>query len=233
MEFAYNEFKFKVDNRELYNIINLLEGLLGNTDPFSFGIVDSLYYDSLDKACYEQCLNGVLDKVKFRLRGYGDGTFTQVHQKNKSMFRVGKYKAKFKEALKITPYSVPSWTEVINAEHKTSEDQLSSLKISNTAGQFGFLVPAMRIEYKRRRYRFKDYRITLDYDIWATPASSHFGRNEKVRLPHHVLEIKTNIERPYLPTLGLSKLPQISFSKYFLALQMLEGDKQDSLLGVL
>ena len=40
-------------------------------------------------------------------------------------------------------------------------------------------------------------------------------------LPYHVLEVKTRQRRPKLPFMGLVKLPQISFSKFYLGLTAL------------
>lgn len=40
-------------------------------------------------------------------------------------------------------------------------------------------------------------------------------------IPHNVLEVKTIDPRPHLPLMGLSKLKQISFSKFFLGLDLL------------
>ena len=74
----------------------------------------------------------------------------------------------------------------------------------------------------RRRYRLFDFRLTLDTNIevfgYADAIMTALGYEV---LPYHVLEVKTRKRRPKLPFLGLVKLPQISFSKFYLGLTAL------------
>lgn len=220
---SYNEYKFHVSHENLSSILNALTAFYGNTDPFPEGVVDSIYYDSLNEISYRQCLNGESLKRKFRIRGYGDGTFNQVHLKEKDIYGVSKLK------VKLTPVTAdrmiaPEWDVLVATEKSEVFDH-----IMGHAASWGTLFPAVRVRYYRYRFRVNDYRITLDSNIEVmsffngTPTITSHGI-----LPSHVLEIKTSDPRPHVPFLGLKTLPQISFSKFFLGLNFLKqkGDAE-------
>lgn len=218
----YNEYKFHVSQDQLPYVINVLQGLCGHTDPYPEGIVDSIYYDSLDFYLYGQCLDGARKKTKFRIRGYGDNKFHQVHQKNKDMSVVSKFKARI-HPVSSSALQAPNWSQIFPVE--SSRDVFERI-ISNSS-KLGPLQPVIRVRYYRYRFRIFDYRITLDTNIevmgFANGIDSHQSYGV---LPSHVLEVKTIDARPYLPLLGLSKLPQISFSKFFLGLNLLANGSE-------
>lgn len=215
---AYYEYKYLVTQENFEYVRSLLLTLYGGSDPFPSGCVDSVYYDTHDRQCYQHCANGEPVKEKFRIRGYGDGSFRALHYKRKELYGVSKYKAS------LQPIAVnghfPDWRELSHQREKDANWQA----ISNLAGQHGPLIPAVRIRYHRDRFRLYDYRITLDYDITAEACHAGYGSilHEAV-LPFHVLEIKTTAERPLLPTLGLIRLKPTSFSKFYLGVCMLDG----------
>lgn len=212
----YNEYKYTVANENLAYVRNVMDSLYGGSDPYPAGVVDSIYYDTLDRRFYFQALNGEAQKRKFRIRGYGDGSFVQLHLKDKDIFTVIKRKQRIAR-LSVTHNQAPEW-EQIKPEGQTTE----FLAIQALAEQYGRLVPAIRVRYQRYRYRIYDYRMTLDTNIEVMGFSNpwDFRLNFAV-LPHHVLEIKTVDPRPHLPLLGLIRLPQISFSKFLLGLNLL------------
>ncbi|MBQ47735.1 MAG: hypothetical protein CMP10_09760 [Zetaproteobacteria bacterium] len=215
---GYNEYKYKVTNEQLPMIRTLLHNFYGSTDHFPEGVVDSIYYDTNDRKMYQQCANGDLTKSKFRIRGYG-GTFNQVQMKSKDMYGVSKYKNAI-EPVSMVGNHIPSWFELNPAEGKSRK---GFDKIQMLASHFGDLRPVIRVRYFRHRYRVNDYRITLDSRIEVMGFSNEIDRTmDHGILPHHVLEVKTPDTRPKLPLFGITKLPQISCSKFFLGLNQLE-----------
>ena len=212
--FSYYEYKYSVANEQLSYIRSMLESFAGDSDPFPSGCVDSIYYDTADRRCYHECLNGESVKRKFRIRGYGDGVYQQMHQKEKLLTGVGKFKTAL-QPLRIVDEQPPVWDSLL-PKHP---DDAYFYKIKSLGLQYGMLLPAVRVRYQRHRYRMFDFRITLDTNIEV------FGYEDGIVttrgyeiLPWHVLEVKTRKRRPKLPFLGLVKLPQISFSKFYLGL---------------
>jgi hypothetical protein len=213
---SYNEYKFHVSHENLSSVLDALTAFYGNTDPFPEGFVDSIYYDSMNQYSYRQCLNGEPVKRKFRIRGYGDGSFNQLHLKEKDIFGVAKLKVKIQPV--SAQYMVaPEWHSFV-----PMENQDVFFQIFGEASLLGPLIPAIRVRYYRYRFRVNDYRITLDTNIEVmsflngVAAVACYGV-----LPTHVLEIKTADPRPHVPLLGLKRLPQISFSKFYLGLNLL------------
>ena len=216
-DFNYYEYKYFVTNEQLGYIRALLESFAGDSDPFPEGCVDSIYYDTVDRRCYLECLNGESVKRKFRIRGYSSGIYQQVHQKEKLLSGVGKFKTAV-QTVKLIDDRPPEWESLLPA--RTEDENFH--KIKSLGIQYGMLLPAVRVRYWRRRYRAFDFRMTLDTDIEV------FGYDDGIGtvlghdvLPYHVLEIKTRKRRPKLPFMGLVKLPQVSFSKFYLGLTAL------------
>ena len=216
-DFAYNEYKYQVSNEMLGYVRQAMDDLYGGSDPFPEGVVDSVYFDTPDRQFYDQCLDGESTKIKFRIRGYGDGSFRQLHLKKKDVFGVGKLKSPIDPVL-WTEGSLPDWNALRPLQKGGQFDE-----IIGYARNFGYLSPVVRVRYYRYRYRIADYRLTLNTRIEVTgfpgvrPAPLNYGL-----LPYHVLEIKSREERPHLPMLGLVQLPQVSFSKFFLGLNLLD-----------
>ena len=224
---SYNEYKFHVSHENLSSVLAALTAFYGSTDPFPEGYVDSIYFDSIDEVSYRQCLNGEPVKRKFRIRGYGDDTFNQVHLKEKDIFGVSKLK------VKIVPVSSknmvsPEW-DFLKPQALEREDVFA--QIMGNASMWGPLIPAVRVRYYRYRFRVNDHRITLDtnIEVMSFANGSHAIGSYGV-LPSHVLEIKTVDPRPHLPLFGVRRLPQISFSKFYLGLNLLKqkGDMGES-----
>jgi hypothetical protein len=214
---GYNEYKYEVTHEKLQFVLSTLEALYGGTDPFPSGVVDSIYYDSLDRICYHQCFDGNNIKTKFRIRGYGNGLFQQIHRKEKDVFTVNKLKSKINN-ISCHGGIAPEWGDI---ESVANIDKSYSM-IKSISDNFGVLYPSIRVEYNRHRFRVFDYRITLDSQIKVTSFANGLSSVASFAiLPYNVLEIKTPDPRPHLPTLGLTRLQQISFSKFYLGLNML------------
>ncbi len=218
--FPYNEYKFLVTNEQLPYVTNVMQALHGGSDPFPEGVVDSVYYDSFDRAMYHQSRNGENRKRKFRIRGYGDGRFHQIHLKDKNLTIIRKLKDSI-QPLVITDGHLPDFSEIRAAREGGDHSRILSM-----AAQYGPLEPVIRVRYRRLRFRSNDFRMTLDTHIELMGFANRIDLFQSYAvLPFHVLEIKTVDPRPHLPLLGLSRLPQVSFSKFFMGLNLLEtGD---------
>ena len=218
-DFAYYEYKYLVQHECLTQVYDLLQEFYGDSDPYPSGIVDSIYYDTYEETCLSQCVNGDADKVKFRIRGYGDGTYTQQHQKIKTLSGVAKYKARL-ENVRAKDEKAPEWTDLQPVE----KSLFAANAIAHHSRNFGYLVPSIRVQYLRHRFRSYSDRITLDTNIEVFAQQNGLPRSlSYAQLPHHVLEIKTRRLRPNLPFIGLVKLQQVSFSKFMLGIDLLNA----------
>ena len=216
--FNYYEYKYLIPHPLLAYIEGLLMEFIGHSDPFETGIVNSIYYDNLSEDLLQQCINGEANKYKFRIRGYEEDRFVQIHQKIKTLSGVSKYKSKI-VPVTMTGSWAPEWDALVSKHN----DQ-DFMHIRHNAFAFGPLLPSVRIKYQRNRYRKYDYRITLDKNIEAFSLSNGLPREKTyASLPCHVLEIKTEDRRPTLPFNGLIPLKQVSFSKFMLGLDLLDN----------
>jgi len=221
-DISYYEYKFLVRNEQLDHVRNLLSSFYGGSDPYPEGIVDTIYFDDLSCSCFQQCQDGDAIKEKYRIRGYGNREYSQIHYKRKNLSGVGKLKSAI-EPIKVNTGDHVSW----NLLKCGNEDSFALFdEIRARAQMIGYLVPVIRVKYYRYRFRVNDYRITLDTRVEVTGMTNgvHKFKLDYGVLPHHVLEVKTESSRPYLPLFGAVRLPQISFSKFYLGLNLLCGE---------
>lgn len=208
------EYKFLVPLAISGRVRSILDALYKGTDPFGVGWVHSLYFDSLDRSCLKQCQQGALRKSKVRLRGYDDLGYFRLQLKDKFLSYVMK-----------TDVRLPAIQGQHCAWPEFSEDGENAIKIKSLVRQLGPLTPQVRISYLRHRYRLFDYRITYDEKIRV---EASWGLRQKCKsfaaLPVNVLEIKTRLERPYLPFLGSLNLVPMSFSKFYMGNCLLIGE---------
>lgn len=222
----YNEFKLEVHNQQLQEVKFVLDFQFGGSDPFSEGIVDSIYYDTTESYLFDQCDFGYSSKQKIRIRGYGDNNFSQLQLKDKDMTLVSKIKANMRP-INCPRLEVPP---LLSLEPKIEGERKNIGNIFAYANSLGHFIPVVRVRYKRYRYRVRDYRVTLDtnIEILGYETNAKGGFNYFV-LPRHVLEIKTFSKKISLPSLELIKLRQTSFSKFYLGLLALR--EQEAILG--
>jgi hypothetical protein len=220
--FSYYEHKYLVHESKLTEVRTILDTLFQNSDPFPTGAVDSIYFDTLNMRCYRECLNGDPIKRKFRVRGYGDGLYRQLHVKMKNLSGVGKIKCH------VTPIPVAEVLRddpLLFLQPKDESGRRSLQNAEALAMQYGLLLPCVRVRYQRNRYRIGDYRVTLDYNIQIDGLSERFGFLQNyAQIPQAVVEVKTTEPTPRLPLLGLVRLPATSFSKFFIGITLLKGD---------
>ncbi len=219
---SYYEYKFLVRNDQLVHVRNLLSSFYGGSDPYPEGVVDSIYFDDLSSSCFHQCQEGDPIKEKYRIRGYGNRTYSQIHYKRKNLSGVSKLKSSI-EPVEVNTGDHVSWN-LIKSNDEINAEAFNEIRLR--AQMLGYLVPVIRVKYYRYRFRVNDYRITLDTNVEVTGMTNgvHQFKLDYGVLRHHVLEVKTLGSRPYLPLFGASRLPQISFSKFFLGLNLLCGE---------
>lgn len=213
MAYQYFEYKYLIPLHQLEYVKQLMNSLYINSDPFPSSWVSSTYFDNIERKCFKECLGGDLYKRKFRVRSYEDADTFSVQIKEKCYSAVNKFKDKVGSYSGLWP----------------SQSTLSSQDILGLSSQYGELEPYIKIKYFRHRYRIFNNRVTLDEKINVFSCNGNKKAIFKqYSLPFAVLEIKSNSERPFLPTLGLINLAPMSFSKFFIGLNCLEG-KPDAL----
>ena len=179
----YYEFKYLVAPQSVPWVRSYLASHLAE-DAFATGCVDSVYYDTLDGRSRAEAANGDGIKMKFRVRGYGNGWVT-AQCKERRFGAVLKQKADATHIVGIPPY----WPFDL---------------LPQSAQRMGPLTPVLRVTYTRHRFRAGSARVTLDEGISVTGV----GRSIRGRstLAFAVVEIKTVDPHPsyrFLRDLGL------------------------------
>ncbi|MFM2031784.1 MAG: hypothetical protein RLZZ297_549 [Chloroflexota bacterium] len=226
----YNEYKYVIELDRVPYAVALLESMYGNTDPYAHGTVNSLYYDTLAMAFFQQCTTGNEIKSKYRVRWY-DGGLYQAQIKEKDLYGIGKVKAKLGLPVGTPISALPQfWHDL-----PFGEGDAAAQTILARARRIGPLFPVAHVRYHRRRYRSFDFRMNIDTNIEVRSNPLHpVGVVTEVRIPLAVLEIKTKQDRPILPFLAALSLRQDSFSKYGLGMQLVfrEADALNKYLVV-
>lgn len=238
LHFRRFEFKYLMPSSLADQILPDLAGhmvideFVGKSDHY---IVNSLYFDSPERHCYYEKLDGIKNRSKYRLRSYGeefnfDGqrTFFEIKRKcdavvikdrivtNRALFAA----LGFKKLLKDYP------------EHRDFiEELVYDFRVLR-------LQPIIFVQYKRKPYfsRYdKNFRITFDYDLQACKVNSidskpDFFSNVIPRLA--VMEVKFNGVLPdwFSSILRAHNLSRRSFSKYCISLNLLYNLKDQLLI---
>jgi len=123
--------------------------------------VNSLYLDSLDKRNYFDNVNGLQNRVKVRLRWYGD-LFGEITSPTLEL-KIKKDRWGRKETYPLTPFSLNAGfsLEELRSVFKSS-DISESLKTDLLSLEW-----TLQVRYKRKYYQSAchNYRITIDSDI--------------------------------------------------------------------
>lgn len=190
-----------------------------NQDGDSYRI-RSLYFDTADDRFYQESLNGVERRRKYRIRFYNhNDDFVRLERKD----TVGRLKKKYSTAVDknfvktiIEDGSFPE----IDRTREDDEGLFTELYAMNrTEG----LRPVTVVDYFRTAYTYPagNIRITLDRDISCTHRTEEFFDGHALMYPvmpygKHVLEIKYDSILPgfIISMLDIGSLERISFSKY-------------------
>ena len=212
---AYNEYKYLVSPGNLENVIFTLDAMAKGTDPYPDGVVESCYYDSLSLDSLTQCKDGSARKVKFRIRRYDGSSFGQIQVKSKNLYGVGKIKCN------LPSWDIyPDWYSVLEQAKPGEADNLKAFSSTHSPRY-----PVVNVRYRRRRYQFLGYRITLDSNIEAFPYIGLRARKSFALLPYSILEIKSESSVPILPAMLKERVAYGSFSKYAYLARTLLGEE--------
>lgn len=178
--------------------------------------VTSVYFDDYWDTCYQECLDGIQQRKKYRIRIY-NGSFDTI-----------KLEMKYKNNSRISKLSqsitYPEMLRLLSGnpiESSTSSDDVISR--FNLAVKTAGLRPKIIIDYERAAYLYPagNVRITLDRNIQYDSDIRRFLAGQTsgyTWLPdeNKVLEIKYDTILPgfIARVLESGNMNQISFSKY-------------------
>tara|TARA_B100000989_G_scaffold295498_1_gene276719 strand:+ start:11938 stop:12534 length:597 start_codon:yes stop_codon:yes gene_type:complete len=151
--------------------------------------VISYYFDTNDLIFYNESLNGILPRYKYRLRTYDQ---KKVFYKE---IKISSIEGRFKTSQKI------------------SEDEFKNLYQNGTNFKsYGLIKPNIEVSYLRQYFLYKDCRLTLDYEI------SYVNQNSINQIKFfdesNVMELKTSIDQDNSFLDKIFSFKPVSFSKY-------------------
>lgn len=216
-----HEEKFLCSSRQLYLIESRIKNFL-KLDENQQGdryVIRSIYFDTNTDRFYEESLQGLSERDKYRIRIYNlsdsviklekKTTINQLKKKSTSFLRRDEVDNILKNNNRNDLYTAND--NVVNG----------FLKLQTTE----MLLPKVVVEYERKAYvnNIGNVRITMDSNLRASWEVDHFFESNLVEIPvlsedKGILEVKYNEILPgYLVRiLNLGFLQQISFSKYVL-----------------
>jgi hypothetical protein len=226
LHFARFEFKYILPKQCREDIEKELQYFM-EPDPFVKNKprkcyeVRSLYFDDADRSCYNDKINGLHTRYKFRLR-----TYTTCRNDFVSGFL--ELKGRFNELVfkHRTPF-------VLNKEATALKGNPLALKIlesaekTQVAHQFHYelhrkrIAPTILVDYSRKPYISKydpEFRLTFDENLRATATSSLFPDNPSTRAILRgctIVEIKFHSKLPawFHHIIQAYELQRVSISK--------------------
>lgn len=218
------EKKFIINNLQMEILKNNLSAALyldsniKNEDGCYF--IRSMYFDDYKDTSYNQVIDGISKREKYRIRFYDlDPSYITLEKKSK-VNNLGK-----KDKDKLTKEEVENFINGIeNIGNKPVVNELER------AIKTRFYRPVIIIDYLRRAYTYpiNDVRITLDYNISCSYQVDKFFESDINTIPlmeknMAILEVKYN---DFLPDvlkqiIDINNLEITSFSKYGVGRDML------------
>lgn len=219
------EKKFLINNiqreilRNTLSAVLYLDSNIKNPDGSYF--IRSLYFDDYKDTSYNQVLDGISKREKYRIRYYDlDPSYITLEKKSKEN-NLGK-----KDKDKLSPEMVVKL--ITNEEIETKKPVVSELQAKMKADLYK---PAIIIDYERRAFTYpiNDVRITIDYNISCSYDVSNFFERDVNSIPlldknMSILEVKYNDFLPDIikQLINIKNLEITSFSKYATGREMLE-----------
>lgn len=211
------EKKFLINNLQMEILKNNLSATLyldpniKNEDGSYF--IRSMYFDDYKDTSYNQVIDGISEREKYRIRFYDlDSSYITLEKKTK-VNNLGK-----KDKDKLTKQEVKNFINGIeNITNKKVVNELQN-KIKTR-----FYKPVVIIDYLRRAFTYpiNDVRITIDYNISCSYEMNKFFEKDANSIPllekdTAILEVKYN---DFLPdvikqVIDIKNLEVTSFSKY-------------------
>lgn len=219
------EKKFLINNiqreilRNTLSAVLYLDSNIKNPDGSYF--IRSLYFDDYKDTSYNQVLDGISKREKYRIRYYDlDPSYITLEKKSKEN-NLGK-----KDKDKLSSEMVVKL--ITNEEIETKKPVVSELQAKMKADLYK---PAIIIDYERRAFTYpiNDVRITIDYNISCSYDVSNFFERDVNSIPlldknMSILEVKYNDFLPDIikQLINIKNLEITSFSKYATGREMLE-----------
>lgn len=182
------EIKYDLSKINLEILIsNLIED--GMVTLYPNRRVISYYFDTNDLIFYNESLNGILPRYKYRLRTYDQ---KKVFYKE---IKISSIEGRFKTSQNI------------------SEDEFKNLYQNGiNFKSYGLIKPNIEISYLRQYFLYKDCRLTFDYEI------SYVNQNSINQIKFfdesNVMELKTSIDQDNSFLDKIFSSQPVSFSKY-------------------
>jgi SPX domain protein involved in polyphosphate accumulation len=230
LHFRRLEFKYIVPTHILDLVVPTISRYLDadeNANQQGFYKVNSLYFDSPQLTCYQQKLDGILFRKKYRLRYYDQKHEIFFEIKRKSGNTVFKDRVLLPPSIRINQQSLVNHKFLKHIpEGKLKGELLTDYHQLN-------LKPKVLISYLRRPFISKftnNLRITLDYDLKASKITNgeflDLNTTNYISPDLAVLEIKFNESLPawVKHIIVAHNLERDSFSKYESAIEKLYQD---------
>ncbi len=221
-----HEEKFICSDRQLAVLKSRLQTILP-LDHHQTGEdyqIRSLYFDTFEDRYYQESLNGIKKRHKYRIRFYNmKDDFFRLERKDTD----GRLKNK-----SIAPVDKDLVLNLLDGGGFTDSDN-ELLKEVYVLQQTEGLRPVSIVDYRRTAFTYPtgNIRVTFDRNISCTGKVTDLFDEHALLYPvmpygKHVLEIKYDGILPgYIArALDIGSLQQISFSKYAYARSMMQGN---------
>lgn len=213
---SYHELKYLINFKQMLEIEARLQSFCAHDPNGEQGVYEvmSLYYDTPDLQFYRDKVEGEFSKKKIRLRVY--------RQKNST------WKNAALEIKRRDGHLVTKTRQKLN--HLSIESECKDLNVLLNQ-QNKLLKPAATVFYQRKawlspeihglRFTFDQNLAVLSPDVFSAGTSFAFALPAKMQKLPIVFEIKSyaGVPQAILQLLQKIAVPQISFSKYALALE--------------
>lgn len=182
--------------------------------------ISSIYLETYNDTSYNQVINGLSERWKYRIRFYDyNDKFIKLEKK----YKVNNLTKK--SAIKL---SKDDFERIMNNTLKVKKSNPELLNEIAIKMKTELLRPAILIEYDRIPYTYKagNVRITIDYNIrYSRNYNKAFEQeNKKHYLKYKILEVKYD---EFIPDfirykIEVNHLEQTAFSKYFMCMSELK-----------
>lgn len=220
MDSKRHELKYIINKKYvdlLKSYLNAYMNLDNNSHYGDYYYIRSMYFDDYKNTAYEEKIDGIKYREKYRIRIYNfDNTYINLEKKIKDGDFVEK--EKYKITKKQCEYILNEKYDKINEDDKLVNEFINKCKLK-------WLKPSVIVDYKRVAYTYpvENIRVTIDYDISSLGHnldmfSEHFIPYDIMNQDEVLLEVKYDDYFPkYLDSI-LSLIPKVrvSFSKYTL-----------------
>lgn len=155
-------------------------------------IIESLYFDNLQKQMFLDSEEGCVPRKKIRLRRYYN-IKDKIYSNSKLEIKISSYEGRFKKSIDIN--------------NSTYENYIKKGYLDKN---YGLCQPKLIVKYNRNYFQLEKVRITIDQNISYKRYNSNLLYNDE----DIIVEIKADnkIDRDYI--LNLLPFQRTRFSKY-------------------